>query len=109
MRPATSAFHLFLPLLMQTKFACGFGTESLSAGWCYVKTKDTSRTPVKPFLIETDSEGRVRLTVRTTTYNTWNYPIVSSSLVPEIFASAAAARTYAKEHFRAESGQFVIK
>lgn len=72
-------------------------------------TKDTSRTPVKPFLIETDSEGRVRLIVRTTRYNSWNYPIVSSSVVDEAFATAAAARAHAKEHFGAEPGQFASK
>lgn len=71
--------------------------------------KDTSRTPVRPFLIETDSEGRVHLTVRTTRFNRWNYPIVSSSVVNETFGTAAAARAHAKEHFGAEPGQFVSK
>ena len=71
---------------------------------------DRSRTTaVKPFLLETDEEGRVRLTVRTTRFNSWNYPIVSSSVVDETFASAAAARTHAKEHFAAEAGQFATK
>jgi hypothetical protein len=72
-------------------------------------TQDTSRTPVKPFLIHTDDEGRVRLTVRTTHYNSWNYPIVSSSVVDETFATASAARAHAKKHFGAEAGQFASK
>lgn len=67
---------------------------------------DASRTPVKPFLIERGEDGRVRLTVRTTHYNSWNYPIVSSSVVDETFATTAAARAYAKEHFHAQPGQF---
>jgi hypothetical protein len=68
-----------------------------------------SRTPVKPFLIQTDDEGRVRLTVRQTRYNSWNYPIVTSNVVEETFATAAAARAHAKEHFGAEAGQFATK
>lgn len=66
-----------------------------------------SRTPIKPFLIERDDEGRVRLTVRTTRYNSWNYPIVTSSVVEETFATPAAARAHAKEHLGAQPGQFV--
>lgn len=72
-------------------------------------TPETSRPPVKPFLIETDDEGLVHLTVRTTHYNSWNYPIVRSSLVEETFATAAAARAHAKEHFGAQPGQFATK
>lgn len=72
-------------------------------------TQDSSRAPIKPFLIQTDEEGRVRLTVRTTRFNSWNYPIVSSSVVEEVFPSASAARAHAKEHFGAESGQFATK
>ena len=72
-------------------------------------SKDISRIAVKPFLIDTDSEGLVRLTVRTTRYNSWNYPIVSSSVVDEAFATAAAARAHAKKHFGAEPGEFASK
>lgn len=68
-----------------------------------------SRQPIKPFLIGQDEEGNVRLTVRTTRYNSWNYPIVTSTLVKERFATAAAARAHAKEHFGAEAGQFATK
>ena len=72
-------------------------------------TSDASRKAIKPFLIETDQEGRVRLIVRTTHYNRWNYPIVSSSLVEETFKTAAAARAHAKEHYGAQPGQFATK
>ena len=70
-------------------------------------TQDASREPVKPFLLQTGDDGRVRLTVRTTRYNSWNYPIVDLAPVEEDFATAAAARAYAKKHFAAEAGQFV--
>ena len=72
-------------------------------------TQDTSRTPVKPYLIHKDADGHVRLTVRTTLFNSWNYPVVRSSLVDETYLTATAARAHAKEHFGAEAGQFVTK
>jgi hypothetical protein len=72
-------------------------------------TSDASRSPPKPYLIETDEEGRVHLTVRTTHYNRWNYPIVRSAEVEQTFATASAARAHAKEHFGAQPGQFAIK
>lgn len=72
-------------------------------------TPNEPRTPIKPFLIETDEDGTVRLTVRTTRFNRWNYPIVISSVVDQTFASVAAARAHAKEHFGAQAGQFANK
>jgi hypothetical protein len=72
-------------------------------------TSDKSRTPVKPFLLQTGEDGSVRLTVRTTRFNSWNYPIVTATMVKETFATSAAARAHAKEHFGAEPGQFVKK
>jgi len=68
-----------------------------------------SRESVKPFLISKDDEGSVRLTVRDTRYNSQGYPIVTSTLVDERFATATAARAHAREHFGAEAGQFATK
>ncbi len=68
-----------------------------------------SRTPVKPFLIAKDEDGQFRLTVRETRYNSQNYPLVTATMQDESFKSATAARTYAKEHFGAEPGQFAAK
>jgi len=68
-----------------------------------------SRIPVRPFLIAKDEEGAVRLTIRETRYNSQNYPIVTSTLHPDAFRTATAARAYAKEHFGAEAGQFASK
>ena len=65
-----------------------------------------SRVPVRPFLICKDEDGRVRLTVRETRYNSQNYPLISSVLQTETFATATAARAHAKMHFGAEPGQF---
>ncbi|PSJ42994.1 hypothetical protein [Allosphingosinicella deserti] len=68
-----------------------------------------SRTPMRPYLIGKDEDGHVRLTIRETRYNSQNYPLVTSTLQPETFKTATAARTHAKEHFGAEAGQFAIK
>ena len=68
-----------------------------------------SRTPVKPYLINKDDEGRVRLTVRETRYNTWDYPIVTATLQEETFRTAAEARAFARENFGAEAGQYASK
>ena len=68
-----------------------------------------SRVPVRPFLIATDEEGHVRLTVRETRYNSQGYPLVTSTLVEERFKTAAAARAHAKANFGAEAGQFASK
>jgi hypothetical protein len=68
-----------------------------------------SRTPVKPFLINKDAEGQVRLTVRETRYNSWNYPIVTEKLQDETFRTAAEARAFARDNFGAEAGQYATK
>jgi len=65
-----------------------------------------SRIPVRPFLISKDEEGAFRITVRETRLNSQHYPIVTSTLQPETFKTATAARTYAKAHLGAEAGQF---
>ena len=68
-----------------------------------------SRTPLRPFLIAKDADGIVRLTVRETRYNSQHYPLVTSTLQPETFKTAAAARAFAKDNFGAEAGQFASK
>jgi hypothetical protein len=65
--------------------------------------------PIRPFLIAKDEDGNVRLTVRETRYNSQHYPLVTSTLQPETFKTATAARAYATEHFGAEPGQFAAK
>lgn len=65
-----------------------------------------SRVPVRPFLIAKDEEGAYRVTVRETRFNSQHYPIVTSTLQPETFKTATAARAHAKLHLGAEAGQF---
>ena len=68
-----------------------------------------SRTLLKPFLIEKDEEGQVRLTLRETRYNSQGYPLVTHTRVEQSFKNAATARRFAKEQFGAEPGQFATK
>ncbi len=68
-----------------------------------------SRDSILPFLINKDTEGHFRLTVRDTRYNSQGYPIVTSNLQDEQFKTATAARTFARENFKAEAGQFATK
>ena len=68
-----------------------------------------TRTSIRPFLIVKDDDGVFRLTVRSTRYNSQNYPVVNSTLQAESFKTAAAARAYAKAEFGAEAGQFASR
>ena len=68
-----------------------------------------SRKPVAPFLIAKDAEGQFRITIRDTRFNSQHYPIVTSTLQPETFKSAMAARAYARQELGAEAGQFASK
>jgi hypothetical protein len=68
-----------------------------------------TKTPFRPFLLGKDENGQVSLTIREIRYNSQNYPLVTSTLHPTTFATANAARAYAKEHFGAQAGQFATK
>ena len=68
-----------------------------------------SRVIPKPYLIAKGDDGQFRLTVRETRYNSQGYPLVTTTPVEEGFKTAQAARTYAREHFGAEPGQFAAK
>lgn len=65
--------------------------------------------PLRPFLIKKDESGSFRLTVRDTRYNSQGYPIVTANLQDELFKTAAAAKAFARENFRAEPGQYAMK
>jgi hypothetical protein len=67
------------------------------------------RVPGKPYLIAKDDDGHFRITVRSTRFNSQNYPIVTARLQPETFKNAMAARAHAKLEFGAEAGQFASK
>lgn len=66
-------------------------------------------TAVKPFLIAKDEQGQVRLTVRETHRNSRGYPWITHNLVAESFATTAAAKAHAVEHYRAKAGEFATK
>jgi hypothetical protein len=63
----------------------------------------------RPFLINKDVDGNVRLTVRTTRYNSQGYPVITAMLQDELFKTAAAAREFARENFRAQPGEYATK
>jgi len=64
---------------------------------------------LRPFLIAQDEEGQFRITIRETRYNSQGYPLVKATLQEETFKSVHAARSFAREHFGAEAGQFALK
>jgi len=60
-----------------------------------------SKIPVRPYLVSQDSDGRFRVTVRTTRLNSQNYPLVTSILIEEIFTTATAAKNYIRSEYAA--------
>lgn len=63
----------------------------------------------RPFLINKDVDGNVRLTVRSIRYNSQGYPLTTAVLQDEIFKTTAAARAFARENFRALPGEYASK
>ncbi|WP_221791970.1 hypothetical protein [Aquisediminimonas sediminicola] len=68
-----------------------------------------SRQHTPPYLITKDEAGAFRLTVREVRFNSQGYPLVSSKLQDEVFKTANAAKTFAREQFGAEPGQYATK
>ena len=64
---------------------------------------------IQPFLINCDDAGNFRLTVRDIRYNSQGFPIVTGVMQAECFASAAAAKTWARNNFNAKAGQYATK
>ena len=67
-----------------------------------------SRDEVQPFLITRQEDGIFRLTLRDTHYNSQGYPIVKSSMQDEIFETAAAAKAFARNNFKARAGEYAV-
>ena len=57
------------------------------------------KTAVRPYLVSKDSEGRFRVTIRRTRYNSQNYPLVTSTMVDESFDTATAAKKYIRAEY----------
>jgi hypothetical protein len=65
--------------------------------------------PTRPFLINKDEEGNFRLTLRTTRYNSQGYPLVDVAMQEQLFKTAAAAKAFARDNFRAQPGEYATK
>lgn len=63
----------------------------------------------RPFLIKKDADGNFRLSVRSTRYNSRGYPLVDVQLQEEVFKTAAAAKAFARDNFRAKPGEYATK
>ncbi len=63
----------------------------------------------RPFLINKDTDGNFRLTVRDTYYNSQGYMLVKAVMHDELFKTAAAAKTFAQANFDAKPGQYATK
>ena len=63
---------------------------------------------LRPFLINKDTEGNFRLTVRDTRYNSQGYPLVTAVLQDTLFETVAAARSFARTNFQAIAGQYEL-
>ena len=63
----------------------------------------------RPFLIQRQSDGTFRLTVRDLRYNSQGYPLVSGTMHDEIFPTSAAAKNFARINFDAKAGQYATK
>lgn len=68
-----------------------------------------SRDTIRPFLITKDAESSFRLSIRDTHYNSQGYPVVTTTVHEQVFATATAAKTFARENFNAQNGQFATK
>lgn len=67
------------------------------------------RTAIRPYLVEKGEDGLVRVTIRTTRFNSQGYPLVSSEVLEETFPSAARARTFLRGTYRAEPTDIATK
>ena len=63
----------------------------------------------RPFLIQRQTDGTFRVTVRDIRYNSQGYPLVSGVMQDEIFATSAAAKNFARSNFDAKAGQYATK
>lgn len=64
---------------------------------------------LRPYLIEKEEEGRFRITVRTTRFNSQGYPLTTSHMLDGRFPSLNTARAYVREQFRAEATDIATK
>jgi hypothetical protein len=58
-----------------------------------------SKVAVRPYLVSKNADGRFSVTIRSTRFNSQNYPLVTSTVVEETFATATAARNYIRAEY----------
>ena len=68
-----------------------------------------TRTAIRPYLVTKAEDGVVRITVRTTRFNSQGYPLVSSEVLEQGFPTLAQARSYLRSEFNAEPIQIATK
>lgn len=68
-----------------------------------------SKTAIRPYLIAKDEEGKFRITVRVTRFNSQGYPLVSATVMDGTFPSATSARAHLRENYRAETTDIATK
>lgn len=68
-----------------------------------------SRTILRPYLVTKDEDGNVRITVRTTRFNSQGYPLVSSEVLGKSFPTLVKARAYLRETYKAEATDIATK
>ena len=64
---------------------------------------------LRPFLIKRHDDGTFSLTVRDVRYNSQGYPIVTGVQQDTVFATSAAAKSFARSNFDAKAGQYATK
>ena len=68
-----------------------------------------SRTAIRPYLVAKAEDGQVRVTVRTTRFNSQGYPLVSSEMLAQGFPTLAQARSYLRSEYKAEATDIATK
>ncbi len=63
----------------------------------------------RPFLIQKNDEGQFHLTVRTVRYNSQGYRLIDAKLQDQVFKTAAEAKAFARDNFRAQPGEYATK
>ena len=67
------------------------------------------RVAIRPYLVAKAEDGVVRVTVRTTRFNSQGYPLVSSEMLERGFPTLAQARTFLRAEYRAEATDIATK
>lgn len=67
------------------------------------------KVTTRPYLVAKDAEGQVRVTVRSTRFNSQGYPLVTSTMLDDVFPTITAARAYVRDNLKGEAGDIALK